>query len=834
MADVVDMDGGLALARPDGLDPRSAERTRETEKWVERVEQAVATDLREKTDLARQQDAELREDRRLFRDIYEIKRRDRSTDGFSRIMTPLSFAQTETWAAAIVGDLIPHSHFFETAPGERTDRRQAASIGASVRSVCDEIKIKKLLRRAAVNLSVEGHAIAKTTYAYKRRRRRVKVFDNGVPGWAWTDETVVDRPDTRLVDNDRFHFMDASVAGIENQTGVIEEDMVDYATLRAYVRSPDGSTGVYIPENVEKVERSAGEAMMGRETADGERDHGDEIGSGAVEGTGDHLKQYHRYEYWGRFDLPSFLEDVDVPKERRGDVAQALYTRWGVGPEVCEVCGGQGHVPVAVEPDVGVNPQTGEPEFVDVPVMGVCDACGGSGSSFDWLMDAETWVLEVVLDAGQDGSLLIRCEPNPYVALPGEEHDLPYTEASCIERKDSAWGIGFVEVGYPMQKLADGKEQQQVDAVTRALSGMNEVVKNQIDVKEHDYNFADAMKFRQNGFIFVKRQGAIKPLPVNTMNGIGYITSDRADAWHGRATRANAIAQGHSPSGRQTATEAEYLATNAQQIFVLDAEMIAQDFLIPLLKKTHARLYQFWDTERCVQTIGASGIEMPLLVKPKDLAGHVTFTINLNNGRSAMAMKRQQFVNAASVVASGPGALTTDWNEVNNEIWTQFDMENPSRFQLNPSRAIADGTDDPVGENRLMLEFEQPVEPRDGEDHGYHMLAHSPELMQVFGLSNPDHLMGLLMMPESPPTPDAGTRLLFEHSKRTMRMQMLRNQSMAAQAMAGAQAGGPEDQGGPKRLTGGENKPGDKQKDAQRTKQGSGSGSPDGQTRERD
>lgn len=753
--------------------------------YVKLVEDSILKEVQERFEEAVRNDIDIVKDRKKYRNAYEMKSERSVGEGESDVVVPLSLSMVETETAATVTGILATPDFFTVEPRERTDRRQANAVSGALQYVCEKNQFRILgisIQRARHK---DGHAIVKAPYDFKRTLKRTKKTDPATGQQSVSSKWVVERdwPSARVIDNDLFHVSDVTRQGFEGQDAVFEESLTDLKDIRLLAGS------LYIEDNVAKIEEVAGQSLVMADLKEGGGAQG-EIGKTK----GLHGSKFRRVEVWTRFSLDAHVKDV--PEEEKTALRDALIARWGIEGEPCEQCGGTGQVQTGQQPiPSAVVDTTGNIVVQMVPVLGNCPSCNGKAVTFEWMDLTRYWVIEYI-DDGRGGApqTLLRCEPNPYY-----DGHFPYLECAWIDKDGSFWGMGSVEAGYSMQVSANAKENQSIDYVTRCLCNMWGVDKGGFDVRAHKYDMDEVLKWRKDGLMFFTRdpRTVLFPLQPNANVNLGFLTSERASEMHGLATGASNLFKGAPMGGRQTATEIETLQGNTQGRILLDRIYLIDKLLTPLLYRFIDRMRQYWTEEVFVRLLGPDGLRIKQVVSPDDLTSDVDIRIDIFSGKERSAMARQLFTNALSIVATTPGAMNILWPEMDREILRQHEVPSPNRFVIDPLNAAASGDRDPNEENKLMIQYEQPVEVETTDDDQGHLRRHLYTLAQtatVFGVS-PDFIAQALVTDGEVQIPAPNLQLLFDHS-RCHHRSFVRKQLQAAQQAQIAMTSMPKGAGG--------------------------------------
>ena len=190
-------------ARKASVDPVSTDKaTGGTERYVEKarsVEKDIVLDLQVKLDSARTQDEEYRKDREKYRRAYEMVSERSNRAGHSNVVVPLSISDVETQAAATLSNTFPDYSSIGTRPAEKTDRQQALAILGGVQHSCRQENFKWTYGNMLRTRGIEGQIIAKVVYAFSKRKRRVRYFNE-----AGEDTSTSCRPNALVLFNPVF------------------------------------------------------------------------------------------------------------------------------------------------------------------------------------------------------------------------------------------------------------------------------------------------------------------------------------------------------------------------------------------------------------------------------------------------------------------------------------------------------------------------------------------------------------------------------------------------------------------------------------------------------
>ena len=815
----------------------------EREDRIKRFEAAIAKSLSDQYAEAMEADSSLRGDRPKYRRAYEMKSERKAEAPRSDVVVPLTTSAVESYCSTAFAALMPHEEFFGTRPGVNANDEQASSGRYAQMHNNRKMRFRRrfldTLRRAAI----DGTAVWRATYNLKYRRIRIPVFGQSgeITHYEQDFAEESNHPDYRLMDNDRFHVSDITEPDLDKQDWIFESGIVSIADvlLAAKGESGEAFTDLYIAESAQELAESHGRALQkGSPPAESSTP-----GNGEARQAEEHdiyREKVTKVEAWGRLDLARFLEAANIPKEDRTDFMIDLFeSRWGVQGTQCEGCRGSGVISLGEAPtgEMLFNPETGERAPMMTPVEGQCPACKGRGQTYEWAFDSEFWVVEFAVEEEGKGLVggVLRCSPSTF-----PKGRRPYFSTIWLPRPhNSFWGMGQVEAGYTLQLAANAKENQALDLATMHLEAMAVVDRDGLDpdfVRDNEYDLDKILTWEPHKVIFA-RPGSVGFLAPPSGMDAGILATERMARWHEKATGASDTSQGISPKGRQTASEIETLQRNHLLGQFGSRETIAVDLIEPFFEFCHLSIQRFWQDDRMVHVAGKDGIGFKRRISRRDLQGDISFYVDIGGNRQVSALATHQMSTTVAVLAATPAAQSLNWPEIAQRMFSGQGIPNPSTLVLNPLRAVIEGDDDPNAENRLMLEFEEPVSVGEGENDEAHLVTHMRDLMQAIAKTGQDgaaqdeaalgaelQVVGQALENDVDyPFQETGKQLLYDHIRTTYRLHKRKAQMMAQQMeMMQVAAGGDNGNGagkGPKAIEGPRETTGDLERDVQRTKQ---------------
>lgn len=271
---------------------------------------------------------------------------------------------------------------------------------------------------------------------------------------------------------------------------------------------------------------------------------------------------------------------------------------------------------------------------------------------------ADDQVEAVVIIANRKA--IIKLEANPFYH--GQK---PYVSCPYVPVENEFGGIGIAQIGEKLQEELNDTRNQTMD--NKTLNLMTMWLKSRTSgIKNSD------LRVRPLGVVTTNDMNGLLPLRPPVLTGIGVNIEGTIKDDLRQSTGASSNLQGIAQAGVDTATESSIINKESFGRLLLTAELYGELVLKPALTFGEYLNYQFFDHEKAIKVIGASGVKFRKLA-PDELAGFKDVVIKISTDMADNpAVKRQQVIQFFTVVQQmPPEQLAFHWKTL-NKIYGQF------------------------------------------------------------------------------------------------------------------------------------------------------------------
>lgn len=309
---------------------------------------------------------------------------------------------------------------------------------------------------------------------------------------------------------------------------------------------------------------------------------------------------------------------------------------------------------------------------------------------------------------------LVKLEANPY--WHGQK---PYLSCPYVPQEAEFAGIGVCQITQSLQEELNDTRNQVMDNKTLNLMCM--WLKDRASgIKNQD------LRIRPNGVIPTNSMNGLLPLRPPVIAGMGVNIEGVVKNDLRESAGAPSNLQGIAQSGVSTATESTQINTQAMGRLKMTAQLYAELILRPMLVMVEFLNYQFYNQEKVIGVVGASGINFKNM-HPDNIVGYKNVVIKLSTDLDENpGVKRQQLMQFLTVVQQMPPQLIAYHWKLLNKIYMTFFKNGHSLEDLYPAPEGQEALLDPKDENNVMI-MGHHVEVKQGDDDKAHIQEHQKE-----------------------------------------------------------------------------------------------------------